>query len=212
MRKPMPEKYPKGADRHRRQAGPAGQGAAVRGRAPARRLHGRAGAGAAGRASRRSRASPTPIPNYEGRIGASPREMKLLLMNAAQSPKFACVSPFAVFEELEDLVSGVSVYEFLKQEPLPGGYHENRKFIFQVRDRLIDKHRRRSAHVDGPGRRAPLHRSIRTVRVLRLALDSQGEGHQPRHRPRRGSRRRVHGRGRADAGDAEPAARTSAAR
>ena len=31
------------------------------------------------------------------------------------------------------------MYEFLKQEPLPGGYHENRKFIFQVRDRLIDK-------------------------------------------------------------------------
>jgi serine protein kinase len=77
-------------------------------------------------------------PNYEGRTGASPREMKLLLMNAAQSPKFVCVSPFAVFEELEDLVRGVSVYEFLKQEPLPGGYHENRKFIFQVRDRLLD--------------------------------------------------------------------------
>ena len=34
---------------------------------------------------------------------------------------------------------GVTVYEFLKQEPLPGGFHENRKFIFQVRDQLIDK-------------------------------------------------------------------------
>jgi serine protein kinase len=78
-------------------------------------------------------------PNYEGRTGASPREMKLLLMNAAQNSKYACLSPFAVFEELEDLVRGVSVYEFLKQEPLPGGYHENRKFIFQVRDRLIDR-------------------------------------------------------------------------
>jgi len=33
----------------------------------------------------------------------------------------------------------VTVYEFLKQEPLPGGFHENRKFIFQVRDQLIDK-------------------------------------------------------------------------
>jgi hypothetical protein len=36
-------------------------------------------------------------------------------------------------------VRGVTVYEFLKQEPLPGGFHENRKFIFQVRDQLIDK-------------------------------------------------------------------------
>jgi predicted Ser/Thr protein kinase len=60
-------------------------------------------------------------------------------MNAAQSPKYRCLSPFAVFEELEDLVRGVTIYEFLKQEPLSGGYHENRKFIFQVRDRLIDR-------------------------------------------------------------------------
>ena len=64
--------------------------------------------------------------------------MKLLLMNAAQSPKYRCLSPFAVFDELEELVRGVTIYEFLKQEPLSGGYHENRKFIFQVRDRLID--------------------------------------------------------------------------
>jgi serine protein kinase len=78
-------------------------------------------------------------PNYEGRTGASPREMKQLLMNAAQNVKYRCVSPFAVFEELEELVRGVSIYEFLKQEPLPGGYHENRKFVFQVRDRLLDR-------------------------------------------------------------------------
>jgi serine protein kinase len=78
-------------------------------------------------------------PNYEGRTGASPREMKLLIMNAAQSTRYGCLSPFAIFDELEELVRGVTVYEFLKQEPLPGGFHENRKFIFQVRDRLIDK-------------------------------------------------------------------------
>jgi serine protein kinase len=78
-------------------------------------------------------------PNYEGRTGASPREMKMIIMNAAQSTKHACLSPFAVFDELEELVRGVTVYEFLKQEPLPGGFHENRKFIFQVRDKLVDK-------------------------------------------------------------------------
>jgi serine protein kinase len=78
-------------------------------------------------------------PNYEGRTGASPREMKLLIMNAAQSARYACLSPFALLDELEELVRAVTVYEFLKQEPLPGGFHENRKFIFQVRDRLIDR-------------------------------------------------------------------------
>src|SRR5450755_388530 len=71
-------------------------------------------------------------PNYEGRTGASPREMKLVIMNAAQSTRYKCLSPFAVLDELEELVRGVTVYEFLKQEPLPGGFHENRKFIFQA--------------------------------------------------------------------------------
>src|SRR5205085_12702771 len=76
-------------------------------------------------------------PNYEGRTGASPREMKMIIMNATQSAKHACLSPFAVFDKLEELVRDVTVYEFLKQEPLPGSFHENRKFIFQVRDKLI---------------------------------------------------------------------------
>jgi predicted Ser/Thr protein kinase len=77
-------------------------------------------------------------PNYEGRTGASPREVKTLLLNAGQNPRYACVSPLAVFEELEELVKNVTVYEFLKQEPLPGGYHENKKFIYTVRERFLD--------------------------------------------------------------------------
>jgi predicted Ser/Thr protein kinase len=77
-------------------------------------------------------------PNYEGRTGASPREVKTMVLNAAQNPKYGCVSPLALFEEMEELVKNVSVYEFLKQEPLPGGFHENRKFIQIVRDRWLD--------------------------------------------------------------------------
>jgi predicted Ser/Thr protein kinase len=77
-------------------------------------------------------------PNYEGRTGASPREIKVLILNAAQNPRFACVSPLAVFDEMEELVKNVTVYEFLKQEPLPGGYHENKKFIYVVRERYLD--------------------------------------------------------------------------
>ncbi len=77
-------------------------------------------------------------PNYEGRTGASPREVKTLILNAAQNSKYACLSPLAVFEEIEELVKNVTVYEFLKQEPLPGGYHENRKFIGIVQQRFLD--------------------------------------------------------------------------
>ena len=78
-------------------------------------------------------------PHYEGRFGASPREMTLLLMNAAQSAKWKCVSPFAVLEELEELIRAVSVYEFLRQEPMPGGFHDHQKFIAEVHERLIDR-------------------------------------------------------------------------
>jgi serine protein kinase len=77
-------------------------------------------------------------PNYEGRTGASPREVKTLILNAGQNPRFQCVSPLAVFDEMEELVKNVTVYEFLKQEPLPGGYHENKKFIHLVREKFLD--------------------------------------------------------------------------
>jgi predicted Ser/Thr protein kinase len=77
-------------------------------------------------------------PNYEGRTGASPREVKTLILNAAQNARYTCLSPLAIFEETEELVKNVTVYEFLKQEPLPGGYHENKKFIQIVQQRFLD--------------------------------------------------------------------------
>ena len=77
--------------------------------------------------------------NYEGRSGASPREMKLLLLNAAHSVKYACASPFAVLDELTELVRETSVYEFLRQPPAPGGYHENAAFVEKVRAALLDQ-------------------------------------------------------------------------
>src|SRR5690606_8738621 len=78
-------------------------------------------------------------PNYEGRTGASPRELQVVVFNAANSPSYSYVSPLAVLEEIEELCKQTSVYEFLKQEPLPGGFHDHRKFIEQCRERLLDK-------------------------------------------------------------------------
>jgi serine protein kinase len=137
MRKPMPEKYPKPLAELMARLGPLDKALLYAGESPADGFSVEQQKDLAAGLERVARESDS-YPNYEGRMGASPREMKLLLMNAAQSPKWRCLSPFAVLEELEDLVKGVSLYEFLKQEPLAGGYHENRKFIFQVRDRLID--------------------------------------------------------------------------
>ena len=42
-------------------------------------------------------------PIYEGRIGASPREMRIVLLDAAQSLMYKCLSPLAVLDEIEQL-------------------------------------------------------------------------------------------------------------
>jgi len=78
-------------------------------------------------------------PNYEGRIGASPRELHGVLLNAAASTKYSYVSPLAVLDELADLVRQGSLYEFLRQDVQPGGFHDHRRFIDLVRERLLQR-------------------------------------------------------------------------
>lgn len=137
MRKPLPEKYPKGLADLVAKLTPLEKAELY--------AHGRAPDGLTPEQTKDLLGNIDKIwgesdayPNYEGRTGASPREIKVLLLNAAQHGKFACVSPLAVFEEMEELVKNVTVYEFLKQEPLPGGYHENKKFIYIVREQFLN--------------------------------------------------------------------------
>ncbi len=78
-------------------------------------------------------------PVYEGRVGASPREMQGVLFNAASSIRYAYVSPVVVLEEITELCKQTSLYEFLKQDVQPGGYHDHRRFIDQVRERMLDR-------------------------------------------------------------------------
>lgn len=77
-------------------------------------------------------------PIYEGRIGASPREIRSVLLDAAQSPKYKCLSPLAVLEGLDALCERVAEYEWLQEEQLPGGYHDHRGFREILRSRLLD--------------------------------------------------------------------------
>lgn len=78
------------------------------------------------------------VPYYEGRMGASAREMKSILHGAAQNVDFPCVSPLAVFREMEDFVKRVSEYEFLKQE-VKDGYHDSVEFIQTVRGEYLTR-------------------------------------------------------------------------
>ena len=76
--------------------------------------------------------------DFEGRIGVSPREMRTLLLDAAQSPDHACLSPFAVLAEFDELCRRTSEYDWLKEKQLSGGYHDHRLFREVVRGRLLD--------------------------------------------------------------------------
>jgi predicted Ser/Thr protein kinase len=78
------------------------------------------------------------IPYYEGRMGASAREMKSVLHNSAQNPEFHCLSPLSVLRELEELVKRTSEYEFLKQD-VKDGYHDNVEFISVVRKEYMNR-------------------------------------------------------------------------
>lgn len=78
-------------------------------------------------------------PIYEGRVGASPREMQTVLLAAVGSTRYEYVSPLVVLDEIAELCKQASLYEFLRQDVQPGGYHDHRKLIDVVRGRLFDR-------------------------------------------------------------------------
>jgi serine protein kinase len=78
------------------------------------------------------------IPYYEGRLGASAREMKSILFDAAQNSEFPCLSPLAVLREMEEFVKRISEYEFLKQD-VKDGYHDAHEFINTTRNEYLNR-------------------------------------------------------------------------
>jgi predicted Ser/Thr protein kinase len=75
---------------------------------------------------------------YEGRSGASPREIQAVLLGAARRRGHACLSPVAVFDELRELCKQNQVYAFLREKP-DGPYRQPEKFIAAVRDWYLDR-------------------------------------------------------------------------
>lgn len=73
---------------------------------------------------------------YEGRFGASPRELRGILYRAVHNPAHETLTPMAVFDELEVLVKDRTVYEFLQIEP-KGRYHQPGEFIKTVKREFL---------------------------------------------------------------------------
>jgi serine protein kinase len=70
-------------------------------------------------------------------MGASAREIRTLILNAAHHPDHRCLTPLPIFEELRELVRDPTIYTFLKQEPREG-YHDSARFIDQVEEWWLD--------------------------------------------------------------------------
>ena len=78
-------------------------------------------------------------PIYEGRVGASPREMQTVLLAAAGSTRYSYVSPLVVLDEIVELCKQASLYEFLRQDVQPGGYHDHKKLADVTKGKLFDR-------------------------------------------------------------------------
>ena len=63
--------------------------------------------------------------------------MRIVLLDAAQSTKYRCLSPLAVLDELETLCQHRSEFEWLQQEPISGGYHDVKQFRESLHARLV---------------------------------------------------------------------------
>jgi len=77
-------------------------------------------------------------PIYEGRVGASPREMQGVLLAAAGATRYDYVSPLIILDEIVELCKQTSLYEFLRQDVQPGGYHDHKKLVDVARGKLFD--------------------------------------------------------------------------
>lgn len=73
--------------------------------------------------------------HYEGRHGASAREIRVVLLNAAQDRRFDHLSPIAVLDELRQLAKARTSYEWLRREAVRD-YHDVDGFIDDIEELL----------------------------------------------------------------------------
>jgi serine protein kinase len=76
-------------------------------------------------------------PVYEGSVGASPREMRGVLLDAAQDPRYGYLSPFSVLDRLAELSRRTGEYFWLDQDAQPGDYHDTGAFLTTLRQQLL---------------------------------------------------------------------------
>lgn len=73
--------------------------------------------------------------DYEGRYGASAREIRTLILNASQDKRFDHLSVFAVLDQIKALLKERSSYEFLRRDPIRG-YRDPASFLALIEQDL----------------------------------------------------------------------------
>jgi len=76
-------------------------------------------------------------PNYEGRFGASARELRAILLSAAHHENYPFLSPESVLQEIAQLLTTKSVYPFLQQD-IVGKFHDHKAFLEHTRELYLD--------------------------------------------------------------------------
>ena len=71
---------------------------------------------------------------YEGRFGASPRELKMLLSFASQTEDSDSISALHIFEEIRTLLKQNSVYDYLNFPPVHG-FHDAASFLTLIEEK-----------------------------------------------------------------------------
>ena len=74
--------------------------------------------------------------NYEGRYGASPREIRTLILRAASDSRYQHLCAGAVFEHIEQLIEERSSYDFLRREAIRG-YRDAKALLCQVKNHYV---------------------------------------------------------------------------
>jgi len=125
-------------------------------------------------------------PVYEGRFGASPREMKTILLDASYRTESKAFTPITVLAELRDLVRDKTVHDFLKLEPR-GGYNDPARFVEDVERALVRVVARETREAMGLIEEAEydrrferyFHHVIAYVRRTKVVDPVSGESHNP---------------------------------
>lgn len=85
---------------------------------------------------------------YEGRSGASAREVQMIIMAAAQQPERRCVSPLALLQEIRSLLEEKSVFAFLQEKP-DGDWRNHESIVTMVEEAYLDRLEEEAAEAMG---------------------------------------------------------------